>query len=278
MAAHIEVPSMVVRVLLCLSLMACGDEAYAQHLGGDSGIHGSTGGGGSGAAADPTPVYDTFSGGSGFSNMTAGAFTMTRVIDCDATDATTTNFPCDTSGTWTEADGDVTVGYAAPLTDTTQRAADYDRFYSHEAPNTTVGEVASGTDVRMGILAFVTDRGATQYLLSKYDTANSQGVANATAFGSHQIDAFGEWNFYELICSVDTCSLYVNGYLSGSTGARSGTLATVTAAKNFAVGCRPNGTNHDCIDGKVARFYVDTFPDSRVEAIHYAPADYPAGK
>ncbi len=29
---------------------------------------------------------------------------------------------------------------------------------------------------------------------------------------------------------------------------------------------------------EAARFYADTFPDSAVSAVHYAPADYPSGK
>ena len=29
---------------------------------------------------------------------------------------------------------------------------------------------------------------------------------------------------------------------------------------------------------EAARFYADTFPDTRVDAVHRAPADYPAGK
>jgi predicted 3-demethylubiquinone-9 3-methyltransferase (glyoxalase superfamily) len=34
--------------------------------------------------------------------------------------------------------------------------------------------------------------------------------------------------------------------------------------------------NGDALDA--ARFYAETFPDSEVKAIHYAPGDYPAGK
>ena len=29
---------------------------------------------------------------------------------------------------------------------------------------------------------------------------------------------------------------------------------------------------------EAARFYAETFPDSRVDAVHKAPGDYPAGK
>ncbi len=29
---------------------------------------------------------------------------------------------------------------------------------------------------------------------------------------------------------------------------------------------------------EAARFYAETFPDSSVDAVHYAPGDYPAGK
>jgi len=29
---------------------------------------------------------------------------------------------------------------------------------------------------------------------------------------------------------------------------------------------------------EAARFYADTFPESRISAIHQAPGDYPAGK
>ena len=34
--------------------------------------------------------------------------------------------------------------------------------------------------------------------------------------------------------------------------------------------------NHDAEEA--ARFYAATFPDSRVNAVHRAPADYPSGK
>lgn len=36
-----------------------------------------------------------------------------------------------------------------------------------------------------------------------------------------------------------------------------------------------------CFDGnaeEAARFYADTFPDTRIDAIHRAPGDYPSGK
>jgi predicted 3-demethylubiquinone-9 3-methyltransferase (glyoxalase superfamily) len=34
--------------------------------------------------------------------------------------------------------------------------------------------------------------------------------------------------------------------------------------------------NKDALEA--ARFYAETFPDSRVTAVHYAPSDYPSGK
>ncbi len=34
--------------------------------------------------------------------------------------------------------------------------------------------------------------------------------------------------------------------------------------------------NRDALDA--ARFYVATFPDSRITAVHHAPSDYPSGK
>lgn len=258
------------RLLPSLLLLACGD-AGAQAIGG-----GAVGGGGGGAAADPAPVFSfapqrNATGGSGVGNLSADAFGLTTVIDCDARDATATNLPCDTGGTFTESDGNPsTTLFAAPFTDVNSRAIEMiDDGY--RAPNTTVGEVTATLDVSMTVVAFLTDRGATQYIAGKYDTVNSQGyairvtaggvlqgVANATTFGSYTLPARGEWNIITLTCSQDTCSLYVNGKVTGSTGARSGTLATVTSAKNFSIGCRPNGTSNDCIDGFVSNVIVRT--------------------
>lgn len=257
------------RLLLSLLLLACGD-AGAQAIGG-----GAVGGGGGGAAADPTPVFEFAPYlGSGVDNLTTDAWGMTTVVECDARTATTTNWACDTGGTFTESEGDVAVGMAAPFTDEDARANDYDRFYAHRAPNTSLAEVGSGVDVSMILVARLTARGATQYVASKYDTANSkgwglrvtagdvvQGVGNATTFGSYTLDTFGEWNIYELQCdsgATNGARLYVNGYLAGSAANCPSDLTTVTVAKNFSIGCRPNGTNNDCIDGQVAYVRVQT--------------------
>jgi hypothetical protein len=261
----------VKRILLLACLLACGPLEAGGAIGG-----GAIGGGGTGAAADPTPVFDFNPGetGSGVDNLTADTFAMTTVVECDARTATTTNWACGTGGTFTESEGDVYVGLRAPFTEVAARANDYDRFYAHRAPSTSVAEVGSGVDVSMILIARVTARGATQYVASKYDTANSegwgirvtagdvvQGVANATTFGSYTLDALGEWNIYEFQCdsgATNGARLYINGYLSGSAANCPSNLTTTTVAKNFSVGCRPNGTNNDCIDGQVAYARVQT--------------------
>lgn len=226
-----------------------------------------------GACIVPTPVFDLNpdSTGSGIGLVTSDAFAMTTVVNCDARTTTTTNWACATGGTFTENNGDVTPGGAAPFTEQAARSNDYDRFRSHLAPSTSTGEVTATLDLRLRVVAHITNRSAVQYVASKYDSVNSQGwalrvtntgvvqgVANATTFGSHQLDTFGEWNIYEITCSQDTCTLWVNGIQSGSTGVRSGTLATVTSAKAISIGCNATGANADCIDGRVSNVTVET--------------------
>lgn len=262
------------RIVVGALMLACGPvEAGA--------ITGVGGGGGSGAAGDPTPTFQfaphtNTASGSGVANLTADAFALTPVVVCDARTMTATNWPCGTGGTFVEDNGDVTPGFAAPFTDAAARSGDYDRFYSHQAPSTALGEVDANTTFSALVVAYVTDRGATQYLLSKYDTVNSQGwgirissggvvqgIVNGTAFGSVVVDTTGWWGMLELTCSSTNCRLSVDGVAAGST-ARSGTLATVTSPKNLTVGCRANSTNADCIDGKVAYVRVSTGGSSAV--------------
>jgi hypothetical protein len=252
-------------------ILACGENAHAQAFGGAA----FGGESGTAAEADPTPFWEfNPSAGSGVEKLTADVWGMTTVVECDARTATVTNWACGTGGTFTESEGDVYVGLRAPFTETGMRANDYDRFYAHRAPTNSLAEVGSGVDVSMILIARVTARGAVQYVASKYDTVNSegwgirvtagdavQGVANATTFGSHALDAAGEWNIYEFQCdsgAVNGARLYVNGYLSGSAANCPSNLTTTTVAKHFSIGCRPNGTNNDCIDGQVAYVRVQT--------------------
>lgn len=50
-------------------------------------------------------------------------------------------------------------------------------------------------------------------------------------------------------------------------------MPSPNATKNFAVCLWFNGQAEEA-----AKFYASTFPDSRVDAVHRAPGDYPAGK
>ena len=50
-------------------------------------------------------------------------------------------------------------------------------------------------------------------------------------------------------------------------------MPNANATRNIAVCLWFNGQAEEA-----ARFYADTFPDSRVEAVHRAPADNPSGK
>lgn len=257
--------SWLTSVTLVATLVAgsTGDSVVEPAVGGGGA------GGGAGAGAAPDPFFQfapakNLAGGSGVANLSPDAFDLTPTVICDARTATVSNWPCQTGGIWVEDNGDVVPGYASPFTDPLSRASDYDRFRSHRAPDTSTGEIDANTTFSALIVAYITDRGATQYLFSKYDTVNSQGwgirissggviqgIVNGTSFGSITVDTIGWWGVIEMTCSDTTCYLTVNGVAGGST-ARSGTLATTTSPKNLTIGCRPNSTNADCIDGKVA--------------------------
>jgi hypothetical protein len=265
---------MLFRVLAALSLIACGD-ASAQYLGSGS-IHGNRGGGAA-AAADPTPVFDFNPGetGSGPVNLTANAFAMTTVIECDARTDTATDWPCGTGGTFTESDatGNTTIGRAAPFTEAASRATWFDRLAGKRAPNTSVGEVGAGVDVSFILVASVKDIAALQYVGSKMDHANSTGYAieitaaaslrgrvNGTAVGGYTLDTRGQWVIAELQCdsgATNGARFYVNGKLVGAAANCPATLAN-TVAKNFSFGCRPNGSQNDCFDGSIAYAKVQT--------------------
>lgn len=255
------------RALLLLGLVvACGDAAA---IGGDiGGVRVA-----SGAAADPTPVFRPGYGahGSGPSQITApvfGSTTMALEVDCDARTAVGANFPCATGGTFVEENGDVDVDKYAPFTETAARAADYDRVRAHKAPNTTLGEMAAGTDFIV-VTAFSTvTRAAAQYVVGKYDSTNSQGwairatagdvfqgVINATTFGSTALNPATEWSVAILMCDaggVNGARLYINGFLSGSAANCPNGAPTTTAAKNLTLGARSNSTGTDGIDGMIS--------------------------
>lgn len=245
----------------------------AQAIGG-----GAVGGGGGGAAPDPTPVFDFDPGvhGSGPAQLTTDDFAMTTVIDCDARDDTATDWVCDTGGTFTESDatGNTTIGFAAPFTEVAARATWFDRLAGKRAPNTTVGEVGSGVDVSLIVVAHSKAISALQNIAGKHDYTNSEGygirvsaansahaIANGTTVGAYTLDAVGEWNIYEFQCdsgATNGARFYVNGVLAGSAANCPATLANTTAAKNFSFGCRPNGTQNDCLDGFIAYGRVQT--------------------
>lgn len=254
------------RLVLALALaVACGAEPAGAQLWGGGGVWGAPPAAAGGAEPALTPVFDFNPGaGSGVTRRTAPSG-WTTAISCDMRDATNANLACDTGGTWVEADGDVIVGGAAPFTELAARSAFFNGFYSYEAPLTATGNIASTDDFIIQFVGMTIDRGATQYFWSHHDTVASegpalrvsaagivQGLVNNVAVGSHQLDAFGEWNIYTLWRDSGVCGLDVNGQQSGSTAACTGAVSPATNPKNFAIGCRPNGTNNDCIDGNVS--------------------------
>ena len=268
------------RLVAYLLALALAFPAQAGVLGVSSGVLGvsSNPPGSSSEEVDPTPVFDFNPGeyGSGVNLLTDDGLGQTVVILGDARTGSDTNWPLTTGGTWTEQDAyDVDFDCAtcaAPFTEILAESADYDRFASHEAPNTTVGQIGSGVDFSMIWIGSLFNRGALQQVFGNVDATNSQGIgiqvtsggvlqakANGTTVGSYQLDAFDEFNIIEFRRDGgDTCSLSVNGYLVGSTASCSGSLETTTAAKKFTVGCKADGTNEACIDGKVVWFRVAT--------------------
>lgn len=261
------------RAVLILALLACSPVA-AQSIGG-----GAVGGGGGGAAPDPTPVFDFDPGahGSGPAQLSAtDAFSMTTVVECDARTDTATDWVCGTGGTFTESDatGNTTIGFPAPFTETAARSTWFDRLAGKRAPNTTVGEVGSGVDVSFIMVASAKAIGALQNLGGKHDFTNSEGygirvsagnslhaIANGTTVGAYALDAIGQWNILEFQCdsgATNGARFYVNGALAGSAANCPATLANTTSAKNFSFGCRPNGSQNDCLDGFIAYARVQT--------------------
>lgn len=241
----------------------------------------------SSVAADPDPIFEfrphaRDSDASGVVNETDDAFGATTIIDCSIEDATATNLACDIGGTFAESDVNITaamLGYATPFTSRTQRAAWLDRNYGWEADSTSRGEVDADTAFQIRFRGYVRDRGAAQYLVGKYDLANTQGYAiritsagvlqgviNNTTVGSFQLDSAGGWGDIGLTCSLDQCALDVNGKVRGSTAVRSGTLATTTSAKHFTIGCQSDGAAANCADTIVSNVRLKTCASCIVNA------------
>jgi len=220
-------PGAFTRGLLALGLLlACGPAEAGAITGVGSG----------GTTADPTPVFDFNPGetGSGVDNLTADAFAMTTVIECDARTDTATDWPCTTGGTFTESDalGNTTIGFAAPFTEALARATWFDRLAGKRAPNTTVGEVGSGVDVSLIAVFHAKAISALQNVVGKHDFTNSEGygirvsaanslhgIVNGTTVGAYTLDAIGEWNIVELQCDSSAANgarLYINAALAGT--------------------------------------------------------------
>lgn len=236
-------------------------------------------GGGSGAAADLTPVFDftpeaNAAGGSGLENLAAmvDPWAMTPSIYCDYKDANATNLPCTVGGTFTENQGDVNPGYPAPATSPVARSGNFDRFRSHQAPSATVGEVTTN-DFRMTAIFRVSrNAGVQQDVAGKHDATATQGYkigvtsahvvaaqVNGTVLSGLTVglDPRGYWYMAQLACGQTTCRFFLNG-VEQANAARPANLDTVTNDRSFTIGCRSSGANADCIDGNVWLVKVDT--------------------
>lgn len=231
------------------------------------------GGAGTGAAADPTPVFEFAPGiddnGPAAIPVIVPTFTtMEASIDCDFRDHTT-SLACDTGGTWTEVTGygggggDVKPGYRAPWIDDASSASNFYRAVVR-APATTTGEIATEDFIAI-VEADVSAAGAAQTIFGKFDSATPAGwsinvtsgnVVRATVNGTSTTGYTlprAQHNVYAVACkhdgSANSLRFYVNYKMVASATCPAATSAAAT--KNAEIGGRSN-SGADQIDGWVS--------------------------